>query len=199
MLTFGDSLDLLPQWLSSAHLPLAIFVGTLLGGEMAVLAGVLLATAGAMSVPALFAVSLLGALVSDLVWFRFGERLARLGGRWRAVERRFERTLASIDRFDPEASCRYLLVFKFVYGIRIVTIVFTSMRRVPLGRFLFLDGVGSAAYLVVLIGAGLVLCRNAVELAPAAQTLRYAVAAVVALTVLSQLGTRWFRARLLAR
>ena len=189
-------MDQLPQWISSIPIYPALFVGTFLFGETVVLAGIVLAAAGAVPVWALLGVSLLGTLASDLVWFFFGQRLVHGARRWRSVQVRYERAMASIHRFDDARRFYYLLFFKFVYGIRIVTIIFTSLRRIPLRRFLLLDAVGSAAYLVVLVGLGLLLCQGAVGLAPSVQSLRYLLAAPVLLFVLMRIGTQWLRKRL---
>jgi membrane protein DedA with SNARE-associated domain len=97
---------------------------------------------------------------------------------------------------DDGERFHYLLFFKFVYGIRIVTIIYTSLRRISLRRFLLLDSLGSAAYLAVLIGVGLLLCRGANELAPGVHALRYLLAAPVLLFILMRMGTQWLRKRL---
>jgi membrane-associated protein len=190
-------MDQLPQWISSDYLLPAIFLGTFLFGETVVLAGTLLATAGVVSVPALFGMCLLGMLASDLVWFFFGQRALRAARRWEWVQARHDALMARLQRIDDGQRFYYLLFYKFVYGIRIVTIVYTSLRRIRLRRFLLLDGIGGAAYLVVVIGLGLLLYRGATEVAPAMHTLRYALAAAVLLFILLRMGTQWLRKRLI--
>lgn len=189
-------MDQLPQWVSAIPLLPAILVGTFFLGETVVLAGIVLAAAGAVPVQALLGLSLLGTLASDLVWFFAGQRLVHFACRWRTVQVRYDSAMAAIRQVDDGGRFHYLLYFKFVYGIRIVTIVYTSLRRIPLRRFLLLDAVGSAAYLVVLVGVGLLLCQGATEMAPAVHTLRYLVAAPVLLFILMRMGTQWLRKRL---
>jgi membrane protein DedA with SNARE-associated domain len=189
-------MDQLPQWVSSIPVLPAILVGTFLFGETVVLAGIVLAAAGAVPVQALVGLALLGTLASDLVWFFFGQRLVHFARRWRTVQVRYDSAMAAMQRVDDGRRFYYLLFFKFVYGIRIVTIVYTSLRRIPLRRFLLLDAVGSAAYLAVLVGVGLLLCQGATELAPAVHTLRYLIAAPVLLFILMRMGTQWLRKRL---
>ena len=189
-------MDQLPQWVSSIPVLPALFVGTFLFGETVVLAGIVLAAAGAVPVQALVGLSLLGTLASDLVWFYFGQRLVHFARRWRSVQVRYERAMGAMQQVDDGERFYYLLFFKFVYGIRIVTIIYASLRRIRLRRFLLLDAVGSTAYLVVFVGVGLLLCQGAAELAPAVHTLRYLVAAPVLLFILMRMGTQWLRKRL---
>jgi membrane protein DedA with SNARE-associated domain len=189
-------MEQLPHWVSSIPVLPAIFVGTFLFGETVVLAGIVLAAAGAVPVPALLGLSMLGTLASDLVWFVFGQRLVHLARRWRTLQTRYERAMEAMERVDDGKRFYYLLYYKFVYGIRIVTIIFTSLRRIPLRRFLLLDAIGTAAYMSILIGVGLLLCQGATELAPAVHTLRYLLAAPVLLFILMRMGTQWLRKRL---
>jgi membrane protein DedA with SNARE-associated domain len=190
-------MDQLPQWISSDYLLPAIFLGTFIFGETVVLAGTLLAATGVVSVPALYAMCLLGMLTSDLVWFFFGRRLVDLARRWPWVQARYESLMARLHRIDDGRRFYYLLFYKFVYGIRVVTIIYTSLRRIPLRRFLFLDGIGGGTYLAVVIGLGLLLYRGAAEMAPEVHALRYALAAAVLLFILLRMGTQWLRKRLL--
>jgi membrane protein DedA with SNARE-associated domain len=189
-------MDALPDWISAIPLLPALFVGTFLLGETVVLAGIVLATAGVVSAPVLVGIALLGTLASDLVWFYFGQRIIRWARRWRWVEEGHDRAMATLQQVGDRGGFYYLLFFKFVYGIRIVTIVYTSLRRIRLRRFLLLDAAGSLAYLVVFVGAGLLLCRGASELAGDMHALRYLFAAPVLLFVLMRMGTQWLRKRL---
>jgi membrane protein DedA with SNARE-associated domain len=186
----------LPTWISSFPVLPAIFVGSFFLGETVVLAGIVLAASGVVPVWALFALVLLATLTSDLVWFFFGQRLVRLAARWPPLRERYERTMAAMGRVDDGRRFHYLLFYKFVYGIRIVTIIYTSLRRISLRRFLLFDTVASSAYLLVLIGGGLLLVRGATELAPTVHTLRYVAAALVLLFILLRMGTQWLRKRL---
>jgi membrane protein DedA with SNARE-associated domain len=189
-------MEQLPHWVSSIPVLPAIFVGTFLFGETVVPAGIVLAAAGAVPVPALLGLCMLGTLASDLVWFFFGQRLVHFARRWRTLQTRYERAMEAMERVDDGKKFYYLLFYKFVYGIRIVTIVYTSLRRIPLRRFLLLDAIGTAAYMSILIGVGLLLCQGATELAPAVHTLRYLLAAPVLLFILMRMGTQWLRKRL---
>jgi len=186
------------QWIPPERLPLALFAGVVVGGEAAVLAGLLMALAGAISVPALFLLALAANVLSDLLWFLSGERLVAFVRRWPPLAARLDRALATVGRVDAGRRCRYLLYYKFVYGLRVATIVFTAMRRVSLRRFAAWNAAGSALYLAALIGGGYVLLRGAMAAAPAAHALRSALAAAVVVVILSRLGAAWCRRRLAA-
>jgi membrane protein DedA with SNARE-associated domain len=189
---------MLPHWLPAEHLPLAIFLGCLLAGESVVLAGAFLAARGAIAAPTVFLMALLASMVSDAVWFLFGTRIVAFAARWQRVRGLYDRFMAVLTKEQTAVAApeRFLLVYKFIYGVRIVTILYTALRRLPLWRFLLLNGVGTAAYLAVLVSAGVALTRRAQSVAPAVHALRYALAAPVVLFVLVSWGTRWARKRL---
>jgi membrane protein DedA with SNARE-associated domain len=183
-------------WASQPHAWPAFVVGTFFFGETVILAGIVLAASGAVPVPVLFGLCLAGTLSSDLVWFYCGHRLVGVARRWSGLHAKYEATMATLERFDGERRFYYLLFYKFVYGIRIVTIIYTSLRRIHVRRFMLFDAIGSASYLAVLIGVGLMLCHGATQLAPAMQNFRYLLAAPVVLFILSRMGTQWLRKRL---
>jgi len=190
-------MDQLPHWVSVIPLLPAIFVGTFFFGETVVLAGIVLAAAGRLPVTTLFTLALLGTLASDVVWFYFGQRLVRQARRWPRLQQRYDQAMEAVQQAEGKRPrFHYLLFFKFVYGIRIVTIVYTSLRRISLRRFLVLDALGSAAYLLVFVGVGLLLFHGAREMAPAFDTLRYVIAAPVLSLILMRIGTQWLRKRL---
>lgn len=186
----------LPQWISSLPILPAIFVGSFFLGETVVLAGIVLAASGVVNSWTLFGLVLLATLASDLVWFYFGQRLVRLAEHFRPVRERYERTMEAMGRLDDGQRFRYLLFYKFVYGIRIVTIIYVSLRRISLRRFLLFDTIASSGYLLVVIGGGILFYRGASELAPAMHTLPYVGASLVLLFLLLRMGTQWLRKRL---
>src|SRR5205085_8343480 len=71
----------LPQWASSANVLPALFVGTFFFGDTVTFAGILLAATGALSPAALFALSLLGTIGSDLARLFCVKRLVDLARR----------------------------------------------------------------------------------------------------------------------
>jgi membrane protein DedA with SNARE-associated domain len=129
----------------------ALLVGTFLEGETILILGGLAAHLGYLQLPWVMAVGFTGAYAGDQFLFHIGRRhgpglLARLPS-WKE---RADRVLRHLERHQ-----NLLMVgFRFLYGLRTVTPVALGMSRVGATRFLVLNGVGAAAWAVVVAGAG---------------------------------------------
>ena len=124
----------------------AVFLGALVEGEVALMVAVMLARQGCLALPGVLVAAVLGALCSDLLLFGLG----RIGAQ--ALLARRPLWHARLQRAQGlERRCRLPLIvgFRFLYGLR--TVIPLAIGMGPIGglRFLFLDSVG------VLIWAGL--------------------------------------------
>lgn len=125
-------------------------------------AGLFLVAAGALASagfvnPAFLAAVALGAtLIADLTWFFLGGRyggnvLSILG--WGFGERGLsERTRSSFAR----QGAGILLWMKFVPGLSAIATPFAGVVKMPLSRFLFFDGAGSAIWSGTYLALGFV-------------------------------------------
>lgn len=137
--------NLLPPIPSELILPLA---GFLVGrGEMSFLPAVLVATAG----------SLLGAYILYALGLWGGRPLVLRYGRWLRVK---EGDLDHAEGWFEKYGDWVVFFARMVPGARSVVSIPAGMLQMPLGRFTLLTTSGSAAWNVLLIGAGWFLGEN---------------------------------------
>src|SRR3989344_1235880 len=112
---------------------LIVFLGTIIAGETVVLAAVFLASLKILNIYLVILFGLLGIVISDNLWYWIGSKLR---GRLDYFKKYFSlvKYQPKIDFFKSgfEHNCRKLLVTsKFIYGIRIVTIIASGYQKIP--------------------------------------------------------------------
>ncbi|HDH24934.1 MAG TPA: hypothetical protein ENH00_01900 [Actinobacteria bacterium] len=131
-----------------------VFVGTFVLGDSVVLAAGALASQGHWGLPSVFGWALLGTVISDTLWFSMsGRTLARIR---RDPDRlvRFDQVVGKLDRWVGDHPHRGLLFVKLLYGTRLLSLVYMSVREVPTRRFVMFDAVGAMLWLGVLLPLG---------------------------------------------
>ena len=131
-----------------------VFVGTFVLGDSIVLSAGALASQGHWGLPSVFGWALLGTVVSDTMWFSMsGRTLARIR---RDPDRlvRFDRVVDKLDRWVGDHPHRGLLFVKLLYGTRVLSLVYMSVKEVPTRRFVVFDTVGAMLWLGVLLPLG---------------------------------------------
>jgi membrane protein DedA with SNARE-associated domain len=129
----------------SSHLPLVCIVGAYFGGDAFLLFLSSLAGQGLIHFWTVILFFSLGTISSDVMWFFIGRtRLADKLISHKQLNKgysRIERILARYGRND------FLLLFivKFIYGIRIITIVYFSRERKNFGRFIGFNSIAVVA------------------------------------------------------
>lgn len=134
---------------------LIVFLGTALGGEIFLITFAFLSAQGLMSLFALVPLSFFGTYFSDLVWF--------LLGRTPTLEKAFEHRYASptvflitetIGRISRGSHFWALVFAKFLFGTRIVTIVYVSKTQLALKKFLHYNAFAVLLWVAVVIPIG---------------------------------------------
>lgn len=132
---------------------LAVFVGTLVEGETILVAAGFAAHQGLLNWEVVVLVAALGGML--------GDQLAFLLGRWKgnALIARFP-TLAQrkprihelLERYDVF----FILVVRFLYGLRIAGPLIMGSSRIPILRFAFFNMIGAILWAIIISGAGYV-------------------------------------------
>jgi membrane protein DedA with SNARE-associated domain len=116
---------------------LVVFFGTALGGEIFLVAFAFLSAQGLISLYTLVPLSFLGTTFADTSWF--------LLSRTKIVSRLFEHRYATpavtmitttISRISKGSHFLALVFAKFLYGTRIITIIYVSKTHLSLKKFL---------------------------------------------------------------
>lgn len=141
------------QFLAHHHVWI-IFFGSFLLGESLILTASALAAQGHFGVWSVIGWAYLGTVLSDAGWFMLAGKARSFIERNPDRRQRYERVLAWLDRRFGARPERALLFIKFVYGTRIATITYLSLRRTPWRVFAGLNAIGTAIWLAVIVTVG---------------------------------------------
>ncbi len=137
--------------------PVVVFFGTMLEGEtIAIMAG-FLAHQGVINGQLVLLAAFLGALVSDQVLFLIGRRFADHPLVMRQRNRPlFAKALARVER-NPTG---FILVFRFLYGLRTVSPLALGVSGVSARRFAVLNAIAAFAWACVMVAIGFAFGRT---------------------------------------
>jgi len=169
----------------------AIFLGAMAEGETFVLAGGVLAHRGLISPVEAAMAAFCGSAAADQVCFFLGRRGrgSRLVARARA-QPAFARALGFIQRY-PTA---YILAFRYLYGLRVVSPVALGVSNVSTVRFVALNLISAAVWAVLFTTIGYVF-GQAVDRVLARFHVQHPALIVLVLFGIAAGGLTWWHAR----
>lgn len=177
----------------------AAFAGAFFFGETVVMTAAYLAAQLDWSIPPLFLAALLGTLAADSAWYYGGTRLAgwmQARPRWQTYQEKHAAEITATKRLVGEKPFRALLYIKFLYGTRILMILYLSWREVSWKKFLLYDAIGTTAWLVVIMGIGYLAGRGIANLIPAVQTTGFILLGLAIVIIGSRLFSIWITKRI---
>ena len=137
----------------------AILLGTFLEGETILVLGGFAAYQGYLKLPWVILNAFLGTLSGDQLFFyigrKYGSKILASRPAWQV---RADRVGKLLVRFQDYL----ILLFRFLYGLRILTPFVLGLNGVPRGRFLLLNTVGALVWAIA-VGAGGFLFGQALE------------------------------------
>lgn len=130
---------------------LILFIGTFLEGETVLIIAGFLANQGELSLLLVIIVAALGAFAGDQFFFIIG----RLNGKktvqkYEIVHKQFRKINSLLEKYDVS----FLIGFRFVYGIRVITPLIIGASNIKTRRFLVLNAIGSILWAIVVGGMG---------------------------------------------
>ena len=139
---------------------LAVLLGTFLEGETILVLGGFAAHRGYLALPWVIVAAFLGSLCGDQLFFFLGRKhsqavLARRPA-WKA---RADKANRLLERFRTP----FILIFRFLYGLRSVSPFVIGMSSVPARQFILLNAIGALVWAVV-VGTGGYLFGSALEI-----------------------------------
>ena len=176
--------------LSRYELP-AIFLGAFFFGESVILAATFLAAEGVWPLYGVFWLSLTGTLVADCMWFLLSKPLFAYLNRWGGIEAKYGHYLQKLENKDPRKQFYYLIFFKFLYGTRIITIMYTSIQKMPFWKFIVIDTISTILWLTTMMGVGWLIWKGIVHALPTLHIIQYTLTATIVLVILVRLFTKW--------
>lgn len=193
------------QFLISHGIPLvflAVFVeqmGLPLPALPWLLAAGALSAVGKFNLPFGLAVTVVACLVADAIWFYLGRyRGHQVLGLLCRISLEPDSCVRRTQNVFTKYGLRGVLVAKFVPGMNTIAPPLAGMSKIGIGRFLFVDGVGSLLYGGCLLGAGYFFNRQIDQIASAFGRIGgSALSLLVGLAVLFIAYKYWQRQRLL--
>lgn len=130
---------------------LAVFLGTFLEGETIVLLAGLAAYQGLLDVELVTIAAFSGSYLGDQLYFFLSRRFGRPWVERRPrVRQKVDRVLRLLDRWGD----LFVLVFRFLYGVRSASSIAIGISKYPAPRFAFLNGVAAALWAVAFTWIG---------------------------------------------
>ena len=176
--------------LSTYQLP-AIFLGAFFFGETVILTAAFLAGQGTWSIESVFWLSLAGTVTSDSLWFLLGQTFFKFTKRWEKYQDQYQTFLIKLEKITGQRPFLSLLFIKFLYGTRILTILYLSIRKVRYATFLLFNTVGTILWLSVMIFVGWLVGRGVGNAVQIFSRVEYIVTALVLLIVFFRIMTTW--------
>ena len=176
--------------LSAYQLP-AVFFGAFFFGETVILTAAFLAGQGTWSIESVFWLSLAGTVISDSLWFFLGQTFFKFTKRWEKYQDQYQTFLIKLEKITGQRPFLSLLFIKFLYGTRILTILYLSIRKVRYATFLLFNTVGTILWLSVMIFVGWLVGRGVGNAVQIFSRVEYIVTALVLLIVFFRIMTTW--------
>lgn len=168
----------------------AIYVGTFFLSEAVIIPSAVLAKQGVFHWYTIYLVALIATISSDIAWFKGAKVILRITHRLGQYEKKIHRLMHTVERMTGKRTYLFLMVFKFFYGFRGLTIIALSMRHYNFWMFVGFSAIGTAIWLFVIMGIGWLVAAG-LNLLPAVHTLQYIIMAAILLVVGFKLITVW--------
>ncbi len=178
------ALDLLTR-----HHLLMTFLGAFFFGEGVIITASYLSEGLGWNIAGVAAAAFLGTLIADTAWFGLGKILHdSFPVRWQRERDRAEKLIHALTGERPFLA---LLFIKFLYGSRIIMILYLAARRVPLRLFVLYDALGTSLWLAVMITLGVLAGKGLGNAESIVSIVQMAVAVFVASIILFRLFALW--------
>lgn len=175
----------------------AIFLGAFFFGETVVISAAFLSAQGVWSLLNVFWLALAGTVVSDALWFLFGQRLLKLTHRWQSFQHKYDKLIARLERISGKRPFLALLFIKFLYGTRILTIVYLSLRKVRFRTFLLFNTIGTLIWLPVMLAIGYLAGKGIANVIPLFNKIGYALSLLVFFVIIFKVVTLWLNKKII--
>lgn len=180
--------------LSEFSFIIALFA-PLIGGEIAILGLAFLAGQGMFSLWGVILGSFLGMLILDVGWFmmlRFPP-FEKLRKSWGSTSVRYQKMEARIETLAHRNDVLVLFISKLLIGTRVLILVYLSLRKISLVRFLTYDSIATFAWALALGYLGFASGRGYINAMEDSGTLLLQIMIIGSLAVLSYVTILLFR------
>lgn len=133
-----------------------VFLGTIVAGEVVILSAVFLATLKMLNIYLVVLFSLAGVVVADNLWYLLG---VKLKGKLNNLKKYFNtgKYADKVTTFSKKFNSNYryyLVMSKFVYGFRIITVLTSGYQKIPYRKFLTFNLIGTILSMTIIVFLG---------------------------------------------
>ncbi len=182
--------------LLSQYQILALFAGSFFFGESVIIGAGILSAYGVWAPVTVLWVAFLGTMSSDTAWFFGGRYFFAQFQKWEMMQKVYERVIIMLERKASAKPFRILLVIKFLYGTRILTIIYLSLRRVAYRSFFIYNAIGSIVWLMVMISIGWLIGKGFSKVLPLLHAAQFYLLALLIVMLLVTMITKWLSKKL---
>ena len=193
------NMEAAPIYLLTVFRAPAIFAGAFLFGETVILTAAFLAAQGLWSLAEVFWLSLAGTVVSDAIWFLFGQRILLFSRKWDRHREQGTRLLVALEGITGRRPFLSLLFIKFLYGTRILTILYLSMRKIGFLIFVVFDTAGTVLWLAVVMAVGWLAGKSIINLVPFLNRFEFAALFLILILIVFRSVTVWLSKKIAKR
>lgn len=173
----------------------SVLIGSFFFGESVIISAGFLSATGLWPLQNVYLLALIGTVTSDAVWFLFGQTILTRTQKMQQSSERYKHVVDKIEHITGNKPFLILLFIKFLYGTRILTILYLAHRKMRLATFLLFDTIGTFIWLVAMLGIGWLAGRGVVNILPQAMQFEYAFTLLVAVGLLFKLIMVWMKSR----
>jgi membrane protein DedA with SNARE-associated domain len=181
-----------------AYQAVAVLLGTFILGETVVVSASFLSGGGLFSPLLVFVMAFVGTVAADMTWFFVGQYYVRRHEeKYLALRLKYPPVFRFVDHLTRSMPLwQALVAIKFVYGTRILFILYVSVNRLcrPL-RFLILDVLGIFLWLTPLVAMGYLVGRGVLT-ETALQHTKWLIASCMIFVLSLKLASLWLKQRL---
>ncbi len=134
---------------------LITYVASAIWGDATIIALAFIAAQGTFPIWVVVVFGYFGTLTGDCIWFlltylKFWDKLKR----WKKFSDKFEKVDERIQKLGKKSDLYVLIVTKFLYGTRILTILYVGLKKLPFRKFLLYDGIATIFWIIAMSGIG---------------------------------------------
>lgn len=136
-----------------------VFLGTIVAGEVVILAAVFLASLKVLNIYLVILFCLAGTVISDNLWYLIG---TKLNNRFSYFKKylyltRYKKKIASFKEKFNSHYRQFLVMGKFIYGFRILILLTSGYQRISYKKFVIFNLIGTLCWLVIIVFLGYVM------------------------------------------
>ena len=133
-----------------------VFFGTIFAGEIVVLAAVFLATLNILNIYLVILFSLAGVIVADNLWYLVGTKLKIFLNYFKKYfgGNKYQKKLTLFGEKFHNNYRYYLVMSKFIYGFRILTVLTSGYQKIPYKKFLVFNLIGTVSEMTIIVFFG---------------------------------------------